>query len=102
VRDSRGEITKFDVAGAGTGAGQGTIPEGINLLGLVAGMWVDGNGANHGFVWTPWGGITKFDVPGIGTGANQGTEPATPNVFGVITGQWVDANNVHFGFLRYP
>ena len=28
-------ITTFDVPGAGTGAGQGTIPEGINAAGVI-------------------------------------------------------------------
>jgi hypothetical protein len=31
----------------------GTIPEGINEVGLVSGQWTDANGVSHGFIATP-------------------------------------------------
>ena len=102
VRKANGTITTFNVKGAGTGPGQGTVPEGINWRGDITGQWVDSSGVNHGFVRDPAGHITSYDVPGAGTGAGQGTLPNTPNLFGVITGQDIDANNVHHGFLRRP
>ena len=96
-----GTIT-FNVAEAGTGSGQGTVPQGIDLLGEITGNYIDSSGVNHGFVRSPFGPITTFDAPGAGTASGQGTLPATPNVFGVITGQFIDANNVHHGFVRHP
>ncbi|HEV8046558.1 MAG TPA: hypothetical protein VGP35_02450, partial [Terriglobales bacterium] len=95
-------ITTFNVSAAGNGSGQGTVPEGIDLLGEITGQYIDSSGVNHGFVRSPLGDITTFDAPGAGTASGQGTIPATPNVFGVITGQYIDSNNVHFGFLWNP
>jgi hypothetical protein len=37
VRDPDGAITTFDVPGAGTGPGQGTIPQTINPAGAIVG-----------------------------------------------------------------
>src|ERR1700676_2621518 len=39
VRAPDGDITTFDVQGAGTGAFQGTSPEGINREGVIAGVY---------------------------------------------------------------
>jgi hypothetical protein len=103
VRGPFGNMTTFNVPEAGTGSGQGTIPEGIDLLGGITGQYVDSSNVNHGFVTAPpYRTFTTFDAPGAGTGSGQGTLPATPNLFGVITGQYIDASNVHYGFLRYP
>ncbi len=102
MRAADGTITKFDVPGAGTGAGQGTIPEGIDLAGVIAGNYVDASGVNHGFVRALDGTITKFDVPGAGNGPGQGTIPLTLNPAGMITGYYIDANGVAHGFLRIP
>jgi len=51
VRSRHGRITTFDVAGEGTGAGQGTtsVPS-INAEGVIVGSYTDGNGATHGFI----------------------------------------------------
>ncbi len=102
LRAANGAITTFDVLVAGTGSGQGTVPEGIDWSGAITGQYIDSNGVNHGFVQGSFGAITTFDAPGAGTAAGQGTLPNTPNLFGVITGQYIDASNVHHGFLRNP
>ena len=110
VRAPDGEMTTFDVPGAGTGAGtgvgfgfvQGTLPLGNNLEGVVPGIYVDQNNASHGFLRSINGKMTTFDVPGAGTGANQGTFPCTNNVEGAIAGFYIDAKNVLHGFLRRP
>lgn len=41
-------------SGAGTGAGQGTFPDGLNIEGALIGMSFDANNAVHGFLRTPW------------------------------------------------
>ncbi len=50
LRLKRGAITKFDVKGAGTGSGQGTIPVSNNPANAISGYYIDANGVNHGFV----------------------------------------------------
>ena len=92
------KFTKFDAPGAGTGAGQGTFPSGINNQGTI-GWYVDTNNVNHGFLRTPDGTITTFDAPGAGTGAGQGTMPQGMNPERVITGQYFDSGNVLHGFV---
>ncbi len=100
VRAENGRITKFDVRGAGTGSGQGTMPYGINLLGQAEGAYVDASYVYHGFVRAGDGSITKFDVQGAGTGSGQGTSPANINDWGAIAGEYIDAGNVNHGFAR--
>jgi len=108
VRAPNGEITTFDVPGAGTGAIQGTYPYSINKKGETIGLYVDTNTVGHGFVRDANGTITTVDVPGAGTGAGtgfgfgfvQGTLPLGNNLEGVVTGIYVDQNNASHGFLR--
>jgi len=94
------EIITFDVPGAGTGAGQGTFPGGIDDRGAIVGFYVDAGNVNHGFLRDPDGIITTFDAPGAGTGAGQGTVPQQSNPAGAITGMYMDANCLYHGFLR--
>jgi hypothetical protein len=100
VRAPDGNITTFDAPGAGTGAGQGTFPAGINLFGMIEGNYVDAGNVFHGFVRAPFGAIHTFDAPSAGSGAGQGTFPATLNDFGMITGSYLDASGVYHGFVR--
>lgn len=67
------KIITFDVPGAGTSAGQGTIPNGITSTGAIAGWYLDSNSANHGFIRLPSGKIITIDAPGAGTATGQGT-----------------------------
>jgi hypothetical protein len=94
-----GTFTTFDVQGAGTGSGQGTIPEGNNTSGRITGNYIDGSNVNHGFVGIP-GAFTTFDVSGAGTGSGQGTIPFVNDPSNGITGYYVDSSNVSHGFLR--
>lgn len=51
IRDRWGQITKFDVKGAGTGTGQGTTPQNINERGDVPGYFTTLDNVNHGFIY---------------------------------------------------
>ena len=98
------QIIKFNVPGAGKGAGQGTLAWGIVKGGWIQGDYIDGKGVYHGFLRDPiTGTITKFDIPGMGRGAGQGAVA----VWGMapdreIAGGYYDANNSYHGFLRKP
>src|SRR5215469_15691421 len=50
VRSANSTFTTYDAPGAGTGAGQGTLPESNNTPGAITGQYIDGNFANHGFL----------------------------------------------------
>jgi hypothetical protein len=92
--NKNGKFITFDAPGAGTGAGQGTIPYGLTPSGATIGWSVDANNVNHGFVRYPWGTITTIDAPGAGTGAGQGTIAYGMNIWGVIVGASIDAGGV--------
>ena len=49
VRAANGNITEYNVTGAGTGSGQGTEGSSISDLGATTGNYIDSNGVNHGF-----------------------------------------------------
>src|SRR6516164_8883045 len=100
VRAPDGTITTFDVPGAGTSSGQGTIGGGLNAPGDVAGIYIDAGNVNHGLLCSKQGALTTFDVPDAGTGAFQGTFPAQNNSANAITGYYIDSSNVFHGFLR--
>jgi hypothetical protein len=95
-RNTSGGIATFDAPGAVGG----TFPKGINDAGVIAGLFVDANGASHGFVRSVAGTITTFDAPGAGTGYGQGTLVTSINNAGVIIGHYDDANNIYHGFER--
>ena len=97
-----GRIITFDVSGAGTGAGQGTVAQSINPGGMIAGYYIDNNNVAHGFLRSKGGDITTFDVSGAGTGAFQGTLPFGSNPEGAITGYYSDSSNLHHAFVRAP
>jgi hypothetical protein len=88
VRTPEGQFAIFDdsQAPAGTDAGQGTTPVGITDFGVIAGNYVDGNYAGHGFVRTAGGKITTFDPPG-----SAYTSVWSINNFGQIAGVFYDA-----------
>ena len=93
---------KFDVPGAGTGSGQGTLTAGINPVGTISGNYFDANTATHGDLRAPDGTITKYDVPGAGTGYRQGTVGGSINPAGEIAGYYVDDSTVFHGYVRDP
>jgi uncharacterized repeat protein (TIGR03803 family) len=86
---------EFDVPGAGTADGQGTVGYSINTAGVIAGYYSEERFLYHGFVRSASGAITSFDAPGAGTGTGQGTIPASINSDGVITGSYSDGSSGH-------
>jgi hypothetical protein len=62
-RQARGTFTTFDVPGAGTGYGEGTIPSGINSAGAITGSYFDSKDVGHGFLGSKDGTFTTFDAP---------------------------------------
>src|SRR6266481_3403427 len=99
VRSTDGTFTTYNAPGAGTGAGQGTLPESNNTPGAITGQFIDGNFVNHAFVRSNQGIFSTFDVPGMGTGAGQGTIPVDNNDPGAIVGEAIDGGTVIHGFL---
>lgn len=111
VRNASGELTTFNVPGAGIGGYQGTGCPGCNLglnqWGAIAGIYSDANSVNHGFLRSPDGHFTTFDAPGAGTGNYQGTGcpsdcPVSINDWGAVSGSYSDENYVSHGYLRSP
>lgn len=98
--ESTPTIITFEVPGAGTGAGQGSNPIGINSAGTITGLYTDASNVSHGFLRAADGTITTFDAPAAGTGAGQGTFPNSINTAGDTAGYYYDASNVHHGFVR--
>src|SRR5580700_9151297 len=52
----------FDAPGAGVARYQGTTPVSVNAVGTIAGYYVDGRNARHGFVRAASGILTTFDA----------------------------------------
>ena len=50
LRAPNGAITTFDVPGAGTGPGQGTLPASNNPADGIVGTYIDANDVEHGFL----------------------------------------------------
>jgi hypothetical protein len=72
IRYSDGTFVTFDVTGAGTASGQGTLATTTNVAGITAGNYFDANGVGYGFVRLGDGRITTFDVKGQGSSLGQG------------------------------
>lgn len=101
VRAANGKFGTFDAPGADTTPGDfnGTLPAGINDLGMITGSSYDVNGISHGFVRSPDGKFAIFDVSGVG---GFGSIPLALNLEGSVVGYYVDASiNIH-AFLRKP
>ena len=94
-------FTTFDVSVAGTGSGQGTIPNN-NPSGAISGQYFDSSSASHGFLRSKKGVITTFDAPGGGTCPFCGTTPLGINPSGAISGFLQDGSFVFHGFLYIP
>jgi len=102
VRAPDGIITPFDVPGAGTGSGQGTIGGSINPAGTIAREYLDSNNVFHGYLRFANGSVTPIDIPGAGTGPFQRTQPLCDKATDAVTGWYTDANNVNHPFLLVP
>ena len=97
-------ITSFDAPGADLNAGDynGTLANGINGSGVIAGSYIDANNVYHGFLRRLDGQFTTFDAPGADTTPNDynGTYPAAIDDLGVVAGYYWDVNGTAHGFLR--
>jgi hypothetical protein len=108
-------IITYNPPGAGSTAGLGTQPPGINQAGAITGFYSDSNNVMHGFLRAPNGAIIPFDAPGAGTetvGGLHGTPGGVPggqgtysiaiNLEWAIVGFYYDDSNLAHGFLRTP
>jgi hypothetical protein len=104
VRNLNGKITTFDAPGAGTGVGQGTTVNysapSLNDLGTIAGIYIDADGVNHGYLRTRDGNFTLFDAPHMGTDPGQGTIPSSINLEGVVSTICADSYSHWHGCVR--
>jgi hypothetical protein len=89
------KTTTFNVPGAGTGQGQGTVAEGVVDDGSIMGYYIDSTGRGHGFLRTSAAKYDKFDPAG-----STFTEPLGMNASLEITGLYVDSNGIDHGFVR--
>jgi uncharacterized membrane protein len=97
VKDGRGRVTRFDVPGGGS-----PLPQGINDRGRIAGIYLDSDGIQTGFVRDRHGAVTKISLGPIGTKArdvnDQGDvvgiygEPAANELGYVVRGYLRDRN----------
>ena len=106
-------FTTFDAPGACSSdsnpacVAEGTIPESINLFGVITGRYYGADDVGHGFVSYPpynkWT-FTAIDAPGACSSAcfGAGTFPSSINGEGVVTGFFYDASDVAHGFLSRP
>src|SRR5437899_12963865 len=60
-------ITTFDAPGAGTAAGQGTLPESNNTPGAITGQYIEIGRASRRELRAPDGTVTIFDDTAAGT-----------------------------------
>jgi hypothetical protein len=104
LRKADGRLITFNAPGAGLGAGldQGTVPESINDLGVIAGQFQDSNYVFHGFTRDLNGAFTTVDVPAAGTGMFQGTLINSLSLLGTVAGVYTDASNITHGFVGTP
>ena len=94
-------ITSFDDVNAGTTGGHGTVGLSIDTAGDIAGVYLDSNGATHGFERAASGAITNFDATGAGTASTQGTFALSIDPGGnYITGMYADSGNSYHGYVR--
>jgi hypothetical protein len=95
IRKPNGQIIAVDAPDAGSGPGQGTAVNDINVYRVATGNYVDANDVSHGFVRRADKTLQEFDVPG----ADGGTWPISINAGGTISGFIVDADGVPHGFV---
>jgi hypothetical protein len=97
LKDRRGGVTRFDVPGGGS-----PLPQGVDDRGRIAGIYLDSDGIQTGFVRDRNGAFTKISLSAIGTKArdvnDQGDvvgiygEPAANELGYVVRGYVRDRN----------
>ena len=103
IRNASGTITTFDAVPLPSTYGStnpGTYVISINASGEVAGFYIDGTGAEHGFLRNASGTISTFEAPNAGTGAEQGTIVTGIDAAGDVIGAYTDTSNAIHGFVR--
>lgn len=103
IRNAGGTITTFDAVTLPTSYGStnpGTYVIGINASGEVAGFYIDGAGAEHGFLRSASGTVSTIDAPNAAAGAEQGTVVTGIDAAGDVIGAYTDTNNMIHGFVR--
>jgi len=90
---SPSSIITFDVPGAGTGRGQGTLPYSINSKGAIVGDVNDANNRSYGFLRRPDGTVSFIRAPGA-----QYTHVDSVNDSGTVAGT-IDGSSP-YAFLR--
>ncbi len=94
--------TTLDVPGALNGTyGAGTQATGINLLGQVVGIYVDTDGATHGFVWS-CGKYTYLDTPNAVNTTTFGINALGQVVGYYSLGTFNDNGSIFYGFVLNP
>jgi hypothetical protein len=105
VRYPNGSFTTFDEPDAGTQANPsqyffpGTIAWNINLRGTTAGIYIDANGVQHGFVRSPANKFTSVDPTGSVFTFLCDKKCLNPD--GTVTGFYTDSSFVTHGFVRH-
>lgn len=72
------------------------MAEGINNSGVIVGLYLEANGAEHGFVKSG-GSFTTIDFP-----KSTLTDVFSINAQGQIVGRYTDTAGVTHGFLGVP
>jgi hypothetical protein len=93
-----GHFKIFDVKGAGTDSGEGTIPDALNASSASTGYYIDSDFSNHGFLRASDGTVATFDVDG----PSSQTQPSAINRKGTVAGFYLKPKRqIHYnGFLR--
>jgi hypothetical protein len=90
------QYTIFDVKGAGTLSGQGTLPNALNTSSASTGTYIDSNNNFHGFLRAADGTTTTIDV-----GPSGETVATAINREGTVAGYYLKKNQIsNNGFLR--
>ena len=103
IRAAGGTITPFDAEPLPTTYGStnpGTYVISINASGEVAGFYIDGAGAEHGFLRDAAGNITPINPTNAATGSEQGTIITGIDAAGDVIGAYTDSTNMIHGFVR--
>src|SRR5437879_3109242 len=93
---AQGEFITFDVPGAGTGPGQGTLPQQVTPAGTIVGNYVDNNYVTHGFVRSAQGAFATIDAPGALRTQALGLTQAR------VVGFYRDSSRVRHGYVLGP
>lgn len=82
----------------------GTGAFNINIFGVIAGTYMNGNYVGHGLIRLPGGRLQSYEVSGAGNGAYQGTScPGCSvglTVFGSTAGYYTDSNSLEHVYVR--